>query len=466
MNKSILGDKKMKKENLTKQKHNIGRREFVKGTAATVAAFSVVPSHVLGGPGKTPPSDKLNIAAVGIGGKGQENTQVVAQTENVVALCDVDQALCADIFKSYPKAKKYSDYRKMLEKNKDIDAVIIATPDHSHAVIAIAAMELGKHVYVQKPMTHSIYECRRLKEAAARYKVVTQMGNQGHSNEGCRLTKEWIADGAIGAVREVYCWTNRPIWPQGIRRPSEAPKVPDTLDWDLWIGPAKMRPYNPAYHPFKWRGWWDFGTGAFGDMGCHVLDTPYFALGLDNPESLNASFVIESDYEKTMKHTYPKASIVHYKFGKKANRPAVKLHWYDGGLLPPRPEGFEDARQLPNNGVLYIGDKGLLLSPDEYGGSPRLVPETKMRSYKLPAKTIPRITVSHEQNWVQACKGQAAAVSRFDYATGLTEMVLLGNLAIKARGELVKWDKENMTVTNHPELNQYVKEQYRQGWSL
>ena len=428
-----------------------------------------------------PPSEKLNIAAVGIGGVGRNNLikltggktefvngeeQIVSfgDEENIVALCDVDEGYAGPIFELCPRAKKYRDYRRMLEKQKDIDAVLIATPDHTHAVIAMAAMQLGKHVYVQKPITHSVYEARVLTEAARKYKVATQMGNQGHSGEGVRLICEWIWDGAIGPVREVHAWTNRPVWPQGIDRPTDTPPVPAALAWDLWLGPAPYRPYHPAYTPFKWRGWWDFGCGALGDMACHVLDPVFWALKMRYPISVEACATKVND------ETFPLASIVRYEFPARDGMPPVKLNWYDGGMKPARPEELEPARPLEQaeSNVLFIGDKGILRC-GEYGDSPRLIPETKMREYKRPPKTIPRIpggSDGHEKNWVQACKTGVPACSNFDYAGPFTETVVMGNLAIRYLGKRLDWDGENMKVTNVPEANEYVHRQYREGWSL
>jgi predicted dehydrogenase len=456
----------------------ISRRRFVGGLAAS-AGFMVVPRHVLGGPGYKAPSDTLNIATVGCGGMGNSNT-VQCVDENVVALCDVDDALGERTYRKFPDAKTYRDYRVMLEKQKDIDAVIIATPDHSHAVIALACMELGKHVYVQKPMTRTIWEARMLTEAARRYKVVSQMGNQGHSGEGVRLIQEWIADGAIGQVAEVHCWTNRPIWPQGMPRPVDTPKVPSTLDWDFWVGPAPMRPYHPAYHPFSWRSWMDFGCGALGDMACHVMDASYTALHLGSPTSVTAYIafqVIETPkvnqegelvpnrHRVEYNDSYPMSTIVHYSFPARGDEPPVKLHWYDGGLLPERPEELEPDHKMPESGTMFVGEKGKLLS-ETYSESPRLIPDARMREYKRPEKTIPRIKGTHEQNWIEACKSNGQASSHFDYAGPFTETVLLGNLAIRFPGQKLAWDASAMSVTNLAAANEFIKPVYREGWGV
>ena len=445
------------KKAIKNRQNSISRRDFIAGTAAA-AAFTVLPRHVLAGSGDTPPSEKLNIAAIGIGGQGKWDLGRL-ESENIVALCDVDEEFAAPIFNRYPQAKKYRDFRKMLEKQKVIEAVVVATPDHSHAVISMMAIKMGKHVYCEKPLTHSIYEARKLTEAAREYKVATQMGNGGHSGEGIRLICEWIWDGAIGLVREVHVWTDRPTWPQGIDRPKETPPVPSTLDWDLWLGPAQYRPYNPCYLPFKWRGWWDFGTGALGDMGCHMMDPPFWALKLGHAESVEASSTgVNSE-------TAPLASVVHYQFPARGDMPPVKLTWYDGRLKPPRPEELEEGRMLgdKHGGVLFVGDKGKLMC-GEYGHGPRLIPEARMKEYKLPPKTIPR-SIGHHAEWVAACKGGKPAGSNFDYAGPFTEAVLLGNFALRS-GQKLQWDGPNMKVTNAPEANEYVHTQYRQGWTL
>jgi len=450
------------KKGKTEKGKGIDRRSFLRSTAAAgVAAFTIVPRHVLGGPGYTPPSEKLNIAGIGVGGRGTSDLGAVS-SENIVALCDVDEKQAAETFKKYPNAKKFKDFRRMLDKmDKQIDAVVIATPDHVHAVATMAAMRRGKHVYCEKPLTHCIYEARMLAKAARKYKVATQMGNQGHAEEGNRLICEWIWDGAIGPVREVHAWTDRPggLWAQGVDRPKETPPVPPTLDWDLWLGPAPQRPYNPAYVPFKWRGFWDFGTGALGDMGCHIIDTPLWALKLGYPTSVSAvSTPVNSE-------TAPLSSMVEYQFPARGDMPPVKMTWYDGGLMPPAPQELEPSRRMgnKNGGVLLIGDKGILMCGC-YGRSPRLIPEAKMQAYQRPPKTIPRSPGQREE-WLEACKTGKPTGSNFEYASLLTEIVLLGNVAIRA-GRKLEWDGPNMRVTNWPEANQYVRFEYRQGWTL
>jgi predicted dehydrogenase len=466
----------------------ISRRQFVGGVAAAAAGVMFVPRRVLGGPRYQAPSDRVNIATVGyVHGMGTSNT-IACEKENIVALCDVDESEAAmqrlqrgrvKMLERFPNAQRYRDFRVMLEKQKDIDAIIVATPDHTHAVVAMAAMQLGKHVYVQKPLTRTISEARALTEAARRYKVVTQMGNQGHSGEGVRLVEEWIADGAIGKVHEVHCWTNRPVWPQGQPRPTETPAVPDGLDWDLWIGPSPMRPYHKVYHPFAWRAWMDFGCGALGDMACHVMDASFTALKLGYPTSATgfiAREVVEVPTEdggtenrrREYKDPFPMASVIHFTFPARKGKyfPALKLHWYDGGILPERPEELELDRRLPESGTIFVGEKGKLIC-ETYSESPRLIPETRMKEYKRPKKTLPRVEGGkHEQAWIDAIKGKIKPVDDFEYAGPFTEAVLLGNLAILFPDQKLMWDGPNMKVTNVSDANDFVQHHYRQGWSL
>ena len=453
---------------------SVTRRHLV-GAAGAGAVLAIVPRHVLGGEGRRPASEKLNIAGVGIGGMGGGNL-AACQTENIVALCDVDSGHAAQIFAKYPRAKQYKDFRVMLDRQPDVDAVIVATPDHTHAVIALAAIRQGKHVYVQKPMSHSVYEARVMTEAARKHKVATQMGNQGHSGDGARLICEWIADGAIGAVREVHAWTNRPVWPQGVEveRPKETPAVPPKLDWDLWLGPAPYRPFHTTYHPGTWRAWWDFGTGSLGDLGCHILDAPFWALKLKYPVSVEGciSTYWHELWQKTdpKNETYPRSTIVRYVFPAREGMPAVKLTWWDGGMMPPRPDELEEGRRMGDDdgGVLFLGDKGILMCGC-YGRSPRLVPESRMRQYKQPAPTLERVPKGlegHEQDWVRACKSGKPATSNFDFSGPLSEMVLMGNLAVRFPNRRLLWDGEKMEVTNAPDANAYVRRQYRQGWTL
>ena len=459
----------------------MNRRESVQTAAAAMATLSALPNFVLGQTGKTPLDRKLNIASVGVMGMGSINLRGLCKplsertegewpdtdSQNIVALCDVDWDRAQESFDEYPEAKRYKDYRIMLkEMGDEIDAVVIATPDHTHACIAMEAMRRGKHVFVQKPLTRTVYEARVLTEAARKYGVVTQMGNQGHSGEGNRRICEWIWDGAIGDVREVHAWTDRPVWPQPVARPQDTPPIPETLDWDLWLGPAPYRPYHPSYHPFAWRAWHDFGTGALGDMACHTLDPVFWALKLKYPTSVEASYA--KFQGKEFPGSYPAASITHYEFPEREGMPAVKVHWYDGGLLPERPVELEEGRRIGEGGqgALFVGDKGKLMS-GTYGSSPQLIPYSKMKAYQKPEQTIPRIKGGqHEMDWVNAIKEGRQPSSSFDYSGPLSEMVLMGNLAQLAPGKKLLWDGVNMQVTNVPELNKYIKPTYREGWHL
>ena len=442
----------------------ISRRTFIGGSTAA-AAMTIVPASVLGGPGRTAPSEKLNIAGIGVGGQGRWDLDNVS-SENIVALCDVDWARAADTFKSYPKAKKYRDFRVMLEKENRIDAVVVATPDHVHAVASMMAIKMGKHVYCEKPLTRTVHEARAIARAAQQAGVATQMGNQGMAFEGNRLINEWIWDGVIGPVREVHAWSDRPthngqlFWAQGVDRPKDTPAVPSTLDWDLWLGPAPYRPYHPAYVPFAWRGWWDFGSGGLGDMGIHNLAPVFSALKLGAPESVHSSSTL------VYKETLPLASTVHYEFGARADMPPVKLHWYDGGMLPARPDGLEDTRELSReDGLIFIGDKGTMYVEGWGGNSPRLIPETKMKAYKRPPKTLPR-SIGHHKEWIQACKTGSSTRSNFGFAGPLTEAVMLGTISVRMGGRKLDWDSRNFKVTNCLQANEYLHYEYRSGWTL
>jgi predicted dehydrogenase len=443
----------------------ISRRTLLRNTAAA-AAFTIVPRHVLGGVGHTPPSGKLNIAGIGIGGQGASDLNDV-NSENIVALCDVDWDYAAKTFKQYPQAKQYKDFRLMLEKEKGIDAVVVGTPDHNHAIVSMMAIKLGKHVYCEKPLTRTVHEARVIGTAAREAKVATQMGNQGMAFEGNRLINEWIWDGAIGQVREVHAWSDRPthegklFWAQGVDRPKETPPVPATMDWDLWLGPAPYRSYHPAYAPFAWRGWWDFGSGGLGDMGIHNLAPVWSALKLGAPVSVNASSTLFNN------ETLPLASTVHYEFPARGDMAPVTVHWYDGGMIPPRPPELEDDRELSReDGLLFVGDKGTMYVEGWGGNSPRLIPEAKMKAYERPAKTLPR-SIGHHAEWIKACKEGTPTRSSFaDFAGPLTEAVLLGTVCVRSGGGKILWDSKNLKVTNVPEANQYLHYEYRKGWTL
>ena len=450
----------------TNNSHKISRRKFIGTSSAALAGFTIVPSHVVSGLGHVSPGNKLNVAAIGIGGMGRGIIENVAITENIVALCDVDWTERVErVFNTYPGAKRYKDYRIMLDKQKEIDAVIIATPDHTHAVTSMEAIKRGKHVYTEKPLTRTIYEARMLTEAARKYNVATQMGNQGQAGSGPRRLREMIWDGVIGEIREVHVWTDRPnrglsgtYWPQGVGRPEEIMDVPATLDWDLFIGPAPMRPYNPAYHPFRWRGWLDFGTGALGDIGCHSFDPIFRALKLKYPVSVQAVSTLVND------ETYPLGSIVTYDFPAREGMPALRLTWYDGGLRPPRIEGIEDGVQLGAGGVVYVGSKGKIVGD-------QIFPISLRESYTRPEPYIPD-SIGHREEWILACKGGAPGGSNFDWAGPLTETVLLGNIALrpelreKLSYRALKFDPGKMSFPDLPEADEFLHYDYRSGWSL
>ena len=523
---------------------NVTRRDFVADSAtitlgavlATPGFPMIVKRHVLGGPGFQAPSDTVNYAVVGFGGMGSGNAEELSKTERLVAVCDVDLAFSernvsgkvrtqrgqdrpegVRLREQFSLAKKYSDWREMLDKQKDIDGIVVATPDHNHAVVAAAAMKLGKHVYVQKPLCYSVHEARVLRELALQNpKLVTQMGNQGHSSVGARLINEWIQAGLIGPVHEVHVWTNRPVgyWPQGVPRPTAASgtaggaasfgtswnqhrlnevlasamgsvAVPEGLRWDLYLGPvAEDIEYHPIYHPFNWRGWTDFGVGALGDMGAHLIDHPFWALGLTHPTSIEATSspwgtmtIPPADpsapastpqgRSRSKPVSYPVATTVHYQFAARGTQPPVKMTWSDGGLYPPRPDVLPDDEVLKSEGgVIFVGEKGILMN-DTYGANPRIFPNSIMEQTASVPQTIPRIEWSHELNWAKAIKGQAKASSPLEYAAQLTETMLLGVVALRAgQGRKINYDGQNMQITNAPEANQLLTREYRAGWAI
>ena len=451
-------------------KKNNSRRNFIKKTSV-LPGLIILPRHVLGGKGYKAPSDKLNISGVGVRkyGMGSGNLHACRE-ENIVALCDVDFKQSASTFKKYPKAKVYKDFRKMFEKQKDIDAVIVATPDHNHAVITMMAIKLGKHVYCQKPLTHTVFEARKITEAAREYKVQTQMGNQGRSSDEIRSLKEWINDDAIGPVREIHAWTDRPVgghaWDTfAVKAMSkEKPPVPEGLDWDLWLGPAPYRNYHPDYHPLSWRAWLDFGTGSMGDMGCHILDPSFYALDLGSPTEIQATSTHWIPEISTQ--TYPSASIVRMKFPKRGKHPEVNLTWSDGRILPPIPEEFKPGERFTLSGAMLVGDKGKIIHDSHGASGLRILPEQKMKEYVKPKKTIPRVNTSHEGDWIRACKDGNQASSNFDYGGPLTEMALLGMIAIRLKDQRLIWDSKNLRFTNNQMANELVHKEYRKGWSL
>jgi predicted dehydrogenase len=463
----------------------LSRRQFLRGATLSAAAFMAVPAGVLGLRGAASANRKLNLAGIGIGGQGAHDLGQM-ESENIVALCDVDKRYAARTFKKYHTAQQFTDYRQMLDQVKEIEGVVIATPDHHHAFAAMEAIKRGKHVYCEKPLTHSVWEARHVARAAREAKLATQMGNQGQATELTRRLCEYVWAGVIGHVHEAHIWTDRPsrglfeeYWPQGCARPTDTPPVPDTLDWDLWLGPAPQRPYNPAYLPFKWRGWWDFGTGALGDIGCHQMDPVFRALKLGAPLSVEAAST------RVNTETFPLGSIVTYHFparsaAPQANNshikgltgtaagaiamPPCKLVWYDGGLRPPRPEGLPNGKAMGANGRLLIGDKGFILGNDVY-------PESRATKAADVPKSIPR-SDDHYGEWIRACKGGPPAGANFDWAGPLAESVLLGNvpLRVQLREDLtlckLLWDPAALKFTNLDEANQFLRRDYRTGWSL
>jgi len=536
------------------KKDKLSRRKFVAATAGVTLGTMVVPRHVLGGVGYTAPSDTVNFALIGCGGQGKTDSgELVAGGQNMVALCDVDfgyvdrevanltrernrpagnraggqqpseaqmtamqkaaeerRAQAVKLQEAYKNAKRYSDFRKMLETQKDIDAIVVATPDHLHAVIGKTAMELGKHAYIEKPLTWSIHEARVLRETAARTKVVTQMGNMGHSSEGAALVNEWVQAGVIGPIREVNVWTNRPLgyWPQGVPRPAKVPSaatseggnnfgtdwtarvvnralasamegnypVPQGLEWDLFLGPGPEIEYHPIYHPFNWRGWLDWGTGAIGDMAAHLIDHPYWALGLTYPTSVEATFTPWGTDIKNNRVSYPMGSHVVYHFPARGKQPPVKLTWFDGGLMPARPEALPDDVQLDGGGgVIFIGEKGILVHAT-YASNPKLYPQSLHDVAAKVPKTYFRVEKSgegqfaqakHRMNWINAIKGKEKATCPFEYASRLTETMLLGVVAMKTgQSKKIYYDGEKGVITNNNDANQYLQREYRKGWSL
>ncbi|HUE72732.1 MAG TPA: Gfo/Idh/MocA family oxidoreductase [Pirellulaceae bacterium] len=456
---------------MSRSKSKRSRREFLATSAGLSLGFTIVPRHVLGGQGQTPPSERINVAGIGCGGMGGGDIATVSKLgANMVALCDVDEARAGGTFNAHPKARRYKDFRQMLDKEaKHIDAVTVGTPDHVHAVAAMAAIRAGKHVYVQKPLTHTLFECRELTKGAKKAGVITSMGNQGHASEGARLTCEWIQAGVIGDVREVHVWSDRAgrLWKQGIGRPAESQPVPSTLDWNLWLGPIKERPYHSAYAPVGWRGWWDFGTGALGDMGCHIIDHPVWALKLGAPTSVEARATLDGtllDGNKLNFETYPVAAIIYYEFPARGNLPAVKMTWYDGGLMPPAPAELPAGQRLPDNGVLYVGSKGKMYH-SSHGGMPQLLPGELTEAAKAVPKSMER-SPGHYEEWVSGCKSGKQPVASFEYSGPMTETVLLGVLSLRSPGRRLEWDGENQKVNSAAELNQYVHTEYRKGWTL
>ena len=477
------------------------RRNFIKKSSLIGAGIFIVPRNVLGGQGYTSPSDQLNLAAIGSGGKGTSDIMnaSVNGRERVVALCDVDFSGSAKrSIENFPKAKLFSDYRKMLEEVKEIDAVTISTPDHVHAPAAVFAMNRNKHVYVQKPITHNIREARVLTELARKQKVVTQMGNQGGSNPLLNMVQKWVDSGKVGKISEVKVWTNRPVWPQGIKMPDpDVSLKPKSLNWDLWLGPASEKPYTPNLHPFNWRGWWDYGTGALGDVGCHLIDIPFRTLGLKYPKDAECS--VGSVYTRMWSADYhpegcPPSSLITINFdATKKNNTPMTMTWMDGGIRPPHPEIIPPNADIGGpgslNGVLMIGDKGIISTNinDSSPLTPKLYLYNGETEFGPETEKMDEPEYGHQRKWVDACKAgfnskeHKELTSSFDYAGPMTETVLMGNLAIRSymlrkennKGSLeffarkkLLWDGEGMKITNLDEANQFVSRNYRDGWTV
>jgi len=452
--------------------HGVTRRTFLVGSVLTIAGLPA-----LGRPAakRVSPNEKLNVAAIGAGGQGHGDISGMAE-ENVVALCDVDWERAADTFKKFPNARRYKDFRVMLD-NEKLDAVIVSTPDHTHMVAALAAMQRGIHVRVQKPLAWSIAEARALREAAHKYHVVTAMGNQGHAGDGVRQMCEILWSNAIGPVRKAHIWTDRPIWDQSAIRKLPSVAVPEQLDWDLWLGPAPYRHYNPGYAPFSWRGWREFGCGALGDMACHIMDPANWALQLGTPTGVECVTL-----EGCSEETFPTKSVIKYEFPARPFRekvdvawkgttlPPVTVYWYDGGYMPPHPAGVPEGTRLGDgsNGSYFVGDDGVATTGC-YGGGSRLLPVERMKDFEMPAEVIPRVPLgSSYVEFANACKGGPLPGSNFDYAGPFTEVVLLGNLAIRAGlGKKIQWDSKAMRSPNMPEVSQFVERQNtRRGWGI
>jgi len=496
----------------------INRRKFLRTASTAVAAYTILPRHVLGGSGYVAPSEKINIGCIGVGAQGTRVMMNFLRQPDVqiVSVCDVNRDSsnycewgpnevrgkvrqlidnsrwgdgvkgcragrepAREIVEGYYTLQKpsgkykgcttYNDFREMLEKERDLDAVIVGTPDHTHAVISMKAMKMGKHVYCQKPFTHSIFEARELAKVSREAKIATQVATGNQASEETRLLCEWIWDGAIGAVREVHNWSSRPFWPQGINRPTETPRVPSGLDWDLWLGPAPSRPYHPAYLPFVWRGWYHFGSGALGDMGCYSFDTIFRVLKLVAPTSVEASssqsYIIEDGIGSPVENTetFPRASVIHYNFPAREDMPPVAIHWYDGGIKPIKPAELDGEKDMPEEGLLFVGDKGKILC-EFSGGEPRLIPQSKMDAYVQPPKILPR-SIGHDEEWLRACKGGEPAGANFEFAGRVTETLLTGNVALRV-GKKIQWDGPSLKATNLPEADDYIHRKYRKGWTL
>lgn len=463
------------------------RRSFVKNMAKGTAALYIVPAHVMGGR-HIAPSDTLYVAGFGVGGRGGQVVRELHKTRRVkfVAFCDVDEVRAGETYLKYPNVPRYRNYRDVYEKHlEDMDGIMVATPDHTHASIALPFMQAGKHAYVEKPLTHNIAEARLMAQVAEKNRLITQMGNQGSSGDGIRTLTEWMESEVIGKIHRVDCWTNRPVWPQGMAALPKGEAVPDTLDWDQWLGPAGHRPYSPSYLPFKWRGWWDFGTGALGDMGCHIMESPFKALKLGHPLGAEASCttVWEGDFvESQNTEGCPPSAVVRLKF-RTEQHGNIDLNWYDGGIMPERPEGLQEGEGIGSGdgGSVFYGERGVVVC-DTYSMNPRILSVYRSQVGSLPKPYLPRQKENHVENWVNAVFNNGATSSPFSYGGPLTEAVLMGNLAIRAfqyrdpnagrsgntrpGRKTLLWDGERMKVLNFEKANDWVKGEYREGWTL
>ncbi len=452
---------------MKKLSRSVSRRRFLQAGGTGLALFHIVPSHVLGGSSQIVPSEKLNVACIGVGGRGRASVNACKE-HNIIGLCDVDDRRAAGTYRAYPSAKRYRDFRKMLDDlDAQTDAVTVGTPDHTHAVAVLDAIRRGKHVYCEKPLAHSIQEIRTLMKAARTHKVVTQLGNQGHSSGDIRKLCEWVWDGAIGAVTEVHacCDAFRDVYCQIDKLPqlAEEHAVPEELDYDLWLGPAAFRPYSPLWVPWNWRGWMPFGTGCIGDWVCHVVDPSFWALGLGLPTSITAEV---TGYDpKKHADVYPRGVTVTFKFPGTEKRGPVTLLWFDGSERPPRPEQLDEGRKIHGTGAVLYGEKGAIMHGSHGAGGCRIIPEAKMREYKQPEQKLQRVR-GHHWDWLNAIRTGRQAGSNFGYGGPLTEIALLGAIAIRFPGQELKWDAEAMRFTNSSEANAYVNPPYRKGWKL
>jgi predicted dehydrogenase len=451
---------------MSRKATGFSRRQFLGAAGAAAATFLVVPRHAVAASGRTPPSDKVNIAGIGVGGQGGGDVRGMAGGNNIVAFADVDSKKAEKIFGEFPDAKKFKDFRKMLdEMEKSIDAVVIGTPDHTHAVTAIAAMKRKKHVYCEKPLAHSVAEVRAMMKAAKQFNVVTQMGNQGHSSDSIRLLVEWIQDGAIGKVEKIDLGCSAVNSALGALEKAKAGEpVPDTLDWDLWLGPAQQRPYSSTIHPYNWRGWVPFGNGTIGDWTCHVIDPVFWAFDLGSPATITAEV---KDYDpKTQGDAFPRGDQIIFEFPAKGRRGPITLHWYSGSEKIPQAKELEAGRNGVDTGAYVYGDKGVIMYGSHGAGGVRIIPEAKMKEYKQPGQKIPRVRGGHGGDFIQAIREGRKAGSDFSYGGPLTEIAMLGVIALKMSGTKLIWDGVNAKFTNNAAANAYLNPPYRNGWTL